>query len=443
MSNIYVRSTDGSDSDNGSTWALAKATTAGAAAIDAAGDTIWVSQVHNESSASSITLALAGTRASPTRLLCGNDAAEPPTALATGGTITTTGTTNLTISGFVYCYGMVFNPGVTVSNVTTILTLANASGDWQTFEQCDFLVNSGNGGVGMVVGGSTNNKVLFLNCRWKFKNAGNGLQVNGQIHIKGGSIISGSNTSNNFIRSFSTTGSLVLIEDFDFSNLATNFAFVGTNPISYAQVTVRNCKLPASWNGTIAPISAPTRISIYNCDSGNTNYRLWVEDYCGSIKSETTIVLSGGATDGTTHISWKMTSTTNAAYMTVPLLSDYIAVWVPSLGSPSSPKTFTIEILHDSTTNLKDNEVWVDVSYFNSPTSLISGFTSDCKADFVTASADQDTSTATWTTTGLTNPKKQKLVVTFTPERVGFVYCRVALAKPSKTIYVDPQVMVT
>jgi len=37
MTQLYVRSTDGSDSDNGTTWALAKATATGAAAIEAAG----------------------------------------------------------------------------------------------------------------------------------------------------------------------------------------------------------------------------------------------------------------------------------------------------------------------------------------------------------------------------------------------------------------------
>jgi hypothetical protein len=56
MANLYVRSTDGNNSDNGTTWALAKATVAGVAAIDAAGDTIYLSQDHNETTASSVSL---------------------------------------------------------------------------------------------------------------------------------------------------------------------------------------------------------------------------------------------------------------------------------------------------------------------------------------------------------------------------------------------------
>mgnify|MGYP003394608494 FL=1 len=48
MADRYGRSTDGADGDGGTTWALAKATLAGLAAIDAAGDRIFLSQAHAE-----------------------------------------------------------------------------------------------------------------------------------------------------------------------------------------------------------------------------------------------------------------------------------------------------------------------------------------------------------------------------------------------------------
>jgi hypothetical protein len=185
---------------------------------------------------------------------------------------------------------------------------------------------------------------------------------------------------------------------------------------------------------------------MYNCDSGNTNYRLWIEDYCGNVKTETTLIKSGGATDGSTHISWKMASNGNASYSVQPLYSDAIAVWV-EVGSPTSATvTVTVEILHDSATNLKNDEVWLDVAYLlsgiGSPVTYLGTYASDAKADFAATAADQDSSSVSWTTTGMTNPNKQKLVATFMPERTGFVYCRVALGKASKTIYVDPIVTV-
>ena len=72
---FYVRSTDGDNADNGSTWALAKATLAGAFAAAAAGDTIWVSQAHAETQGSAMTLTSPGTVANPCYVMCGNDAA--------------------------------------------------------------------------------------------------------------------------------------------------------------------------------------------------------------------------------------------------------------------------------------------------------------------------------------------------------------------------------
>lgn len=437
MANIYVRSTDGADADNGSTWALAKASLAGASAIDAAGDTVFVSQVHNESSASTQTCSWAGTRASPVRVLCGNDGAEPPTALATTGKMTTTGLSNIVWNGFTYTYGVIFQPGS--GNNATLFSACNTNGDWQIFEQCSFLFVTTQGATGFSTATGTNCKCTLINCTFRFGSVANGISVNGNFHINGGSVLSGGTNITTFLRGYNANGVVALVENFDLSNLSTTLV-LSAAPATSAIVTFRNCKLPASWAGSLsAAMASAGRVSMYNCDSGNTNYRLWIEDYCGNIKSETTRVKSGGATDGSTHISWKMVSSTAASYAVQPLYSDPIAVWTTAgSGSPTGSKTATVEILHDSATNLKDDEVWLEVGYLGTAGSYVGSIATDAKASPVATAVDQDASSVTWTTTGLANPNKQKLVVSFTPEREGFIYCRVALAKASKTIYVDP-----
>src|SRR5574340_915503 len=88
MANIYVRSTDGSNTDNGTTWELAKLDLSGAAAIDAAGDNVYLSQVHAESTATAVSLYFAGTVGNPTKIVCVNDGAAPPTAVAITATVT-------------------------------------------------------------------------------------------------------------------------------------------------------------------------------------------------------------------------------------------------------------------------------------------------------------------------------------------------------------------
>src|SRR3990167_329049 len=109
MATIYVRSTDGDNASDGLSWANAKATIVGAAAVMAAGDRCWLSQVHAETQATAMTITSPGTAAAPCEFLCGNDAAEPPTAMATTATITCSGAAVLAFgTGHAYVYGVSF-----------------------------------------------------------------------------------------------------------------------------------------------------------------------------------------------------------------------------------------------------------------------------------------------------------------------------------------------
>src|SRR5882672_1042238 len=107
MSNFYVRSTTGSSGNNGTTWALAKDTLANGVALGTNADTVWQSQVDSEAiSAAGITITCPTTPG--LRVLCGNDGAEPPTALAATGVVSCTFNANFAISGFGYFYGQTF-----------------------------------------------------------------------------------------------------------------------------------------------------------------------------------------------------------------------------------------------------------------------------------------------------------------------------------------------
>ena len=160
----------------------------------------------------------------------------------------------------------------------------------------------------------------------------------------------------------------------------------------------------------------------------------------GSIKSETTIVKTSGASDGVTPLAWKMVTTANAEYPLLPLESGETTFWNDTTGVA---KTLTVDIIHDSLTALKDDEVWLEVQYLGTTGFPLGSFINDCKAGALTTAAAQTASTATWTTTGLTNPNKQKLEVTLTPQEKGYYIARVNLAKQSYTIYTDPLIVVT
>jgi hypothetical protein len=434
MANIYVRSTDGSDADGGSTWALAKATiggtngSGGAFAIEAAGDTIWVSQSHTETVSANWSAVQAGTRSNPVKLMCGNDAAEPPTALTTGAKITSTAVFGaigfVTDNASIYVYGIEFEVSGAGGSVVIGSQLCRAFAD-----QCTFWPNGSSLTVQLVNGvfkdcvfryGTTTAPALLRNCT----------VTGGSIHASSG------NPANGY---FKADDGDSVVEGFDFS---TGSSAAYLTALLLGDIVLRNCKLPASWSGAlIHPTTTDTgRISMYNCDNADTNYKLWIETSAGSIKEETTRVRTGGASDGTTPLSWKMTTNSDAAYPNGLVISDETVSWNESTGAS---KTVTVEILHDSATALKDDEIWLEVQYLGTSGVPLGSFIDDAKADVLATAADQTTSSATWTTTGMSNPNKQKLSVTFTPQEKGYILAVVKMAKASYTVYVCPKMEVT
>lgn len=445
MASLYVRSTDGNNSDNGTTWALARADLTGSSAIAVAGDTIYVSQVHAESTASAISFGSSGTNTTPSKVICGNDGAQPPTAVAATATVTTTGANNIRFSGCHYCYGIIFSAGT--GGTRADLILCNSATDAQTYEQCSFRLGTTVTALlapnGDTAGGTA---AIWKNCTLKFANAANALHPGGYWRWTGGSIVSGSATPTggiiaNYRNGNGNQGGQVLIEDVDFSNFSSTVTLAAPPPPAFP-VTFRNCKLPSGWSGTVlnGAFSSAGRVSMYNCDAGALNYKLWIEDHKGSIRDETTVVRSGGATDGVTPISWKLVAGAQTFYPSAVLYTDDIAYYNTTTGSS---KTLTIQGIHDSVTGLNDHNVWMEVSYLGSSATPLGTSISSSAADVLTTANTLTSSSATWTTTGLTNPNKWQLAVTFTPQMKGFYLVKIALAKAFQTIYIDPKITVS
>lgn len=453
MATYYVRSTDGDNLDDGSTWALAKATLAGVDSVDAAGDTVYVSQSHAESTAAAITYTFAGTTSNMLKVICGNDAAAPPTSVATGAAIATTGANAITVNGSVYVRGLTFNPGFGGTG-SAALTLAGGTTEAvQTYENCTFNLVA-NAASSLIIGNSSSSgvrgEVTFKNSDVKLTNSASRIETYHGFTWRGGSILTGSVAMAHLIRNYAVgRGARVLIDGVDLSNMGTTTPI--TSPtLSGGLITLRNCKLPASWSGgpyAAGTIGTDSRVEMYNCDSGDTNYNLWIKDYLGEVVDETTITKSGGASDGVTGLSWKITSSSSAAFHN-PFVSGEIVRAFPgsdaeiSGWTPGASKTVTVEIVHDSATALNDDEVWLEVSYLGNNGTPLAAHANDAKANILASAAAQTTSSVTWTTTGLSSPNKQKLSVTITPQERGYLIARVYLAKASYTVYVDPKMTV-
>lgn len=438
MADIYVRSTDGNNADNGSTWALAKATLAGAAAIDAAGDRIYLSQAHAESTGSAVTIALAGTIANPVIVASVDDAAEPPTAVSTTATVTTT-SGNIVLQGNAYFYGISF---ISAGSVQYNNTNAHAI---QYYEQCRMeTTNTGSGGRCQI--GSTSNlsyKTTLRNCTFRMNATSQQLWIYGDVLIEGGSYVAGTVTPSP-VFAFATDRSSgeLIVSAFDFSNLASTVDFFSSAAANSGFGVLRNCKLPSGWTGGLVSsgtVRPGQRYEMYNCDSGDTNYKVWIQDFAGTLKDETVVVRTGGASDGTTPLSWKIVTNADCAYPSSTFESTEIARWNSTVGSSI---TATIEILTDNIT-LTDADIWIDVQYLGTSGFPLSLYELDWKANILTTAANQASSSEPWTTTGIGTPITQKLSVTFTPQEVGYLIATVKVARPSTTVYVDPKLVIT
>jgi hypothetical protein len=202
-------------------------------------------------------------------------------------------------------------------------------------------------------------------------------------------------------------------------------------------VVLRDCKLPGSWTGSLNS-GTPGFGAVYemiNCDSGDTHYRYRKATAFGTVQEETTIVRSGGASDGTTPVSYKHVTNANAQKPNQSLEAQELAKWNATIGSV----TITVSFLHDSLTNLKSDEIWMDAMYLGTSGVPLGTWTTS-QVDALTAGSDCTSDAgSSWTTTGMTHPNKQSLSLTFTAAEEGYIYATVRVGKASYTVYVDPK----
>jgi hypothetical protein len=420
--------------------------TGGLNQTNTAGDTYYVDSGHAESSTTQPkSIATLGSNTAPLHIYCVNSSAAPPTALATGATVTYTGgtMTGVTTAGYLDVYGITFT--------ATGFEFYNTAYGRQIYNACNFTFTGA--GSGTLALGTTNavqgNEVQWQNCTLKFSATGQSVvAVNnnapaGPFVWKGGSIDSAGSAPTTLFTGATASGSCTTtLMGVDLSALGS-----GKNLVSLAQAgcTFRliDCKLGSSVSITTgSAISGQADVQVVNSDSSATNYRYYKSIDQGTEQQETTIVRSGGASDGTTTVSRKVvTNTLSDDFLYSPYLSLPIEVWNTTT---SGNVTLTIATVTDNVT-LTNADAWLEAEFQGATTSPLGSWSTSRVSDPVFGSATNLTtdSTSTWTTTGLTTPVKQKLSITIAPKAVGLIRLYVAVAKASTTVYYDPLAQVS
>lgn len=427
MASYYVWS-GATGAADGTSWANAYTTVTAAIASKAAGDTFYLAHDHAENNTATVTVSSPATA----QFLCVNRAGSvPPVAadLTTGAQIKTTGTFTINWNADrYYAYGITFIAGDTSSSALNIET--HGSG---ILEACHFKLASTSVSARI----RPNGNIKWRNCTVEFASISQMIQPtagwwvweNTANAITGATIPTALITAN--------ASQSMLIDGVDLSAVPSGkniFAF-GTSTNGGVH-TLKNCKLASgvtiqqtAYNSWIA-----TPIHVIHSDSvGNVRHER--HHGVGAQTIETTIVRTGGASDGVTPISWKLVTAATCTFR-LPMESLPIVVWNELTGAT---KTVTVEGVWGGGAVPDNDDIWIEVEYLGDASSPKGSFVSSAKANVLSTATSYATSSETW---GGSTTKFKMAVTTGTINQKGPISVRIFAGLASSTFYVDPKITV-
>ena len=407
----------------------------------AAGDNFYLASEHAETQATASSLALVGNFGTPSNYLSVTKTTVPPVSanLTVGASIATTGANNIAITG-----GYATLVGITIkagdgANAASIQE--SSSGVGLYLKNCSLVLNNTSTSSRISLPSNSNS----VNFRCTLDNTTITFGATTQAIIVGGA----SNGTLNWINTPSALGGatfpatlflacngMTTIDGVDLSALGARTIFATST--SFGTAILKNCKLHAST--VIAPsiTNYNERIAVISSDSTTTNYRHELYTGTGIQTVETTIVRTGGATNGTTPISWKIVTTTNIK-LAFPFESLPIAIWNDTT---ATTRTITLYGIWGGGAVPTNADIWFELNYMGSTLTPVSTFATCGVADILAAGTNLTTDTSTWG--GSTT--KFKMSVTLSspqPNMKGPIYLTVKAAKASSTFYIDPKPVIT
>jgi hypothetical protein len=387
MAAVYVRSGAGGAA-TGADWANAYLTLAAALTAKAAGDVFYVSEDHAETQATAMTMTSPGTVGNPCYVYCVNHAGSvPPVSadLATTATITTTGASAMTMAGVLYGYGVTFSAG---SGAVSSGFVVN--GTWSV--KAGKMVKAGTTGNGFAwnIGGT----LLLDNTTLQFGATGDRVQVASgakMVWLRTASAISGGTIPISLHSPSTGAGAYFYAEGVDFSAMGSGKTIVPALAINTATIQFKDCKLGASVTIAATPTAPGFKVQASRTDSTGTNYTTYSNGYEGIAIDETVIVRTGGASDGTTPRSMKITTTANAKWA-LPFEAPAISIWNDS----TAAATATIEGIMNAAALPNNDEVWFDLEYLGSSATPLGSFVTGTKADGLATGSALTASTQAW-----------------------------------------------
>ena len=398
---------------------------------------IFIDSNHAETNAGSLTIGGGqGTTSSPNQYLSVSaSGAIPPTSCTAGASLNTTGANGITANGYGYYFGISLISGASIS------FQGSGGAGYAQWENGTIKLNNATAGSTVGFDNLTNAMQLFTNMAIVFGAAGQSIGGSAgsfQFIMKGGSIaLTGTAPTNMMSPGVGGSARAVLLQLRDVDISGCSGALCSMSNVTGGDILIDNCKLNASATMTAGTFTnaGTARFRLHNCDSGSKNYRFFEQDYCGSITQETTIVRTGGATDGVTPISWNITPTAKALFGQ-PFATEYLPV-ARYNALVTGSHTATIYINTDA--SLTNGNFWAELECLDTSGFPIGTLVTSRIADPLTSASALTSDTSTWASA---KANKYSIVLTFSPAMAGVIKVRLFAATGSTTpIYVDPNVI--
>jgi hypothetical protein len=446
----YVRSGAAGTGD-GSSWTNAYTTlTLALASGKVAGDVFYISEDHAESSATALTFTSPGTSVSPCKFICVNHSGSvPPVSadLRTTGSIATTGNAGIAINssatgGASIFYGLVIAAGNSSGSPVINMPSTPNSCSYKYINCTIKIVSTGAGTISIGnSGAAAGDYVEFENTTVSFAGTGQGFVISGTFRWRNTLTALAGTIPTALFQFTAGRGGSIDISDVDLSGAGSGKTLISSTA-GAASVWVRlmDCKL----NASVTMVSASAAIGsvstdLIRCGSTGVNYKVHRDRYTGTLDDETTITRSGGATDGTTPISWKIVTMANASF-NLPFEAIPTAIWNDS----TSNVTATIYGTINSGTLPNNDEIFIDVEYLGSSSTPQGSIATSAKADLIAVAAAVSSDASSWNGGGSgAGWSPFKLTATFTPAQKGPINIIVKAGKASTTYYVDPMVVLS
>ncbi len=443
MTALYLDGTTGDDGDNGTTWALAKATLGGVLAVASAGDIIFA--MGNTTDTVGATETSPGTSTNPVIIVgvaSGTTAAPPLDAdIAERGVDTLwngTASGDLTLSGYAICYNIELGP-----NASTGDMILDANSSWK-FVDCKIPWGDD------LRAANTAGLFEFSDCEMAM--------VSGSVFDLQGGVIECWNctftgTPTNLMVSNNQSGILnIAASDLTVFSGDTLVIMTGMN---VCRVKIDTCKMPTSVTLTSGvPDDQYSRVDfVASTDDTGLGEAVsirnqTIKSLAGTLATEFTATRVGGANDGGSgDYSWALTPNVDSTLESVyGIATPWIEGWVEGDGSTI---TLQIAIANDGAADYKVGDVGLELYAPDNAGDAQHVQVYDNARVVIVPAAPADLTDDIASSWGVGADNHQRLIVddvALAPDFQGSIFARVIFYKrfalSPETLFVDPKLEV-